>query len=232
MIGRRDLIMSGACVAAAGLSYALIPRRREILLAGAKLDDILVRTLPGWTSRDVSDLVAPHIEGSLMSRLYGQTVGRIYEQEASGAEIMMLMAYGSTQNDDLQLHRPEICYPAFGYTIEASQPTALQLGRGVQLPCRRLVATAPDREETILYWSRLGEYLPLDRHQQQVDRLLTAMRGVVADGLLARFSMAGLSPDAAIAFMRPFVASLLAAAPAKGLPALIGSERARVFSGG
>lgn len=226
MIGRRELLMGGGCVVAAGVSYALVPRKYVSLLARGTLDRIVPRTIPGWTSHDVSDLVKPQIEGSLASRLYGETVGRIYQEAQTGGEVMMLLAHGDTQSDDLQLHRPEICYPAFGFALSDNRPIELPLAHAVAIPSRRLVADAPDRRESIIYWSRLGEFLPLDRREQHLDRLRTAMHGVIADGLLARFSVAGLEPAAAFEMMMRFVPALVRGVAPGNRAALIGTGRA------
>lgn len=227
MNGRRDFLIGSACMAAAAAAVALVPRRHAPLLApGAKLADVVPRAFQGWSSRDVSDLVAPKEEDSLAARLYGETVGRIYSNPGSPGEIMMLLAYGDTQSDDLQLHRPEICYPAFGFAISQSASMAMGLTPEVSLPSRHLVAEAADRRETILYWSRLGQYLPLDRKQQQLDRLFTAMKGEIADGVLARFSVAGREPDQALSIMKAFVPGLVRAVSARSRDVLIGTERA------
>jgi EpsI family protein len=163
MIGRRDLLIGSACLAGAGVAYALVPRHHVSLLRGLTVEQTVPRAFGAWVSQDVSDLVAPKVEDSLAARLYGETVGRVYRGGDSGVEIMMLLAHGDTQSDDLQLHRPEICYPAFGFAISQSAVTDVALASRVTLPSRRLVADAPDRREIIIYWSRLGEYLPLDR---------------------------------------------------------------------
>src|SRR5437868_7191039 len=169
MSSRREVLIGSACLLGAGASYALAPRRHVTLLPpDNKLEEIVPRAFDGWTSQDVTDLVAPKIEGSLVSKLYGETVGRVYSH-AGGPDVMMLLAYGDTQSDDLQLHRPEICYPAFGFAISRSSPTDVALGGGVSIPSRQLVADAPERRETIIYWARLGEYLPRDRKEQQFD---------------------------------------------------------------
>lgn len=227
MSSRRDFMIGAACLAGAGAAYALVPRRRVVLMERDNtLQRIVPRAFSGWTSQDVSDLVAPKIEGSLVSKLYGETVGRVYTRGSPGPEVMMLMAYGDTQSDDLQLHRPEICYPAFGFAISHSAPINLDLGDGVSIPSRRLVADAPGRREAIVYWSRLGEYLPLDRKEQQLDRLQTAMRGEVSDGLLARFSVLGADPASGVAAMSDLIPALIRAVPAKLRAVLIGTQRA------
>jgi EpsI family protein len=232
MSSRRDLLIGAACLAGAGAAYSLVPRRHVPLLKpGRRLEQIVPAAFGGWTSRSVTDLVAPKEEGSLAAKLYGQTVGRIYSRPQEGVEIMMLLAYGDTQSDDLQLHRPEICYPAFGFAISQSAVLQLPLPGGGLLPVRRLVADAPDRRETIIYWSRLGEFLPLNRKQQQLDRLRTAMKGNIADGLLARFSVAGADPDAAVAALQSFIPPLVEAVAADSRKVLIGTQLAEGMAG-
>jgi len=227
MTSRRDFAIGAVCLAAAASSFALAPRRRVTLLARAmKLDQIVPRTFGDWVSQDVSDLVAPKIEGSLMSRIYGETVGRVYSRAQGGPDVMMLLAYGDTQSDDLQLHRPEICYPAFGFAISKSTPTEVGLGGGVTIPTRSLVADAPDRRESIIYWSRLGEYLPRDRKEQQFDRLRTAMRGEIADGLLARFSVIGSDTAASVDAIRRLIPALIRAVQPNQRAVFLGSLRA------
>ena len=232
MTGRRDFLIGGACLAAAGAAYGLVPRRHVALLkAGLRMDDIVPTAFGEWTSRSVTDLVAPKEEDSLSSRLYGQTVGRIYSRPQGDGEIMMLLAYGDTQSDDLQLHRPEICYPVFGFAISHSEVVQLPLAPGASLPTRRLVADAPDRRETIMYWSRLGEFLPLDKKQQQIDRLRTAMDGNIADGLLARFSVLGADADLSTNLLASFIPPLLRAVAPGRRQALIGSKLAGALAG-
>jgi EpsI family protein len=222
---RRDLLVGALCLGGAGTAYGLEPRKHVSILGQRTLASVVPASFGPYRSREVSDLVAPR-EDSLASRLYGQTVGRIYTSAAGGPEVMMLMAHGDTQNDDLQLHRPEVCYPFFGYEIIDNHVLEIPLTREATLPCRRLVAQAPDRRETIVYWSRLGEFLPLDRRQQQLDRIQTAMKGQIADGLLSRFSVADVEPTEALAAMVAFIPALIRAVPANGRSVLLGDRLA------
>ncbi len=223
-LDRRHIILGGVCVAAAATSEILRPRRRVTLLGNRQLNDLVPTKFGGWVSHDVNDLVAPKEEGSLASRLYGQTVGRAYTDDATGAGIMMLLAYGGIQSDDLQLHRPEVCYPAFGFSLSNNrvQRIALPGGSGA-LPARKLTADAPGRRENIVYWSRLGEFLPVSGSEQRADRLKTSMQGIVADGLLARFSTLEPDPARAWALVETFIVDLISATPASGRSPLIGT---------
>ncbi|MHB8529304.1 MAG: exosortase-associated protein EpsI, V-type [Caulobacteraceae bacterium] len=226
MTSRRNVLIAAACLAAAGGAWSLEPRRRVTLLGGAKVADVVPARFADWSSQDIGDLVAPRDEGSLAARLYEETVGRIYTRAASGEEILLFMAHGDTQSDQLQLHRPERCYPAFGYEISQSARTSVALPGGAGLPARRLVADAPGRRESIIYWSRLGEFLPVNASEQRLDRLRTAIGGVVADGLLARFSALGPDPASALASVAAFIPTLLSAVAPEHRAALIGTRLA------
>ena len=225
MTTRRDLLIGALCVGGAGTAYALEPRRRVSLLGNRTLASIVPSRFGPYAARDVSDLIAPR-EDSLAAALYGQTVGRVYSSSQGGPEIMMLLAYGDTQDDKLQLHRPEVCYPFFGYAISQNRPMEIELASGVTIPGRTMIARAPDREETILYWSRLGEYLPESHLQQQEDRLATAFRGDIADGVLARFSVADADPAVSVSAMGNLIAALIQAMSPNSRDVLIGSQRA------
>jgi EpsI family protein len=138
---------------------------------------------------------------------------------------MTLLAHGDTQTDDLQLHRPESCYPAFGFSIKSSVVTNFEILGPVTVPSRHLVAEAPDRRETIVYWSRLGEFLPVDRKEQQLDRMATAIRGNIADGLLTRFSIVGADSDGAFKALEDFIPQLVRSVARPDRAILIGTTR-------
>ena len=227
MIARRDFVIGAACCLGSGAAYALKPRRQTTLMdGGKKLNDILPRAFEDWESRDVSDLVAPETPDSLAARLYGETVGRIYRQRSTGDEVIMLMAHGDVENNELQLHRPEVCYPAFGFAITENTPLALRLPKSVIVPSRRLVAKSNERQETILYWTRLGEAFPTNVTEQRLERLRTAMHRYIPDGLLARFSVAGSDKAASLAVMEQFIPRLVMHVAAGQRRALIGTARA------
>jgi EpsI family protein len=227
MIARRDFLIGAACCLGSGAAYALKPRRQTTLMdGGKKLNEILPPALDDWTSRDVSDLVAPETPDSLMARLYGETVGRIYRQQSTGDEVIMLMAHGDVENNELQLHRPEVCYPAFGFAIAENTPLTLSLPNKVTVPCRRLLAKSSERQETVLYWTRLGEAFPTTVAEQRVERLRTALHHYIPDGLLARFSVVGSDKAASLAVMERFIPKLVMHVAANQRRALIGTQRA------
>ena len=230
MASRRDVALGAACLAGAGLAFALAPRRYVSLMPRALLEQITPAAFSTWTSRDVTDLVAPKIEGSLESRLYDRTLERMYTDAASGAELMVLLAHGDTQSNELQLHRPEVCYPAFGFQVSSSRQYPLRLSAEAQLPVRSLVADAPGRRETIVYWTRLGEFLPTSESEQRLDRVKTALRGVVSDGLLARFSLVGDDAVGAAQTIQSFIVTFLRAVGSSHRAAFVGTSLAQAMA--
>jgi EpsI family protein len=230
MIDRRGLILGGSCAVAAAVSEGLKPHREAALLEGAQLADIVPRGFGDWSSEDVRDALALNQNGTLSARLYSDLVVRAYTK-AGGPVVTMLLAYGRRQTETLQLHRPEICYPAFGYALARSEPIELPIGPGVQLPARRILAELADRRESVIYWSRVGEFFPQDPQQQRTARFRNTLQGVIADGVLSRFSIAGPYPEYGWMVLDDFIRQLIGAIPADRRKALVGTLRARQLIG-
>lgn len=228
MIARRDLLLGGMCLAGAVAGTALKPRHEVRLLKSGKLAEAVPSAFGQWVSEDVGDPYAVNGAGTLSAKLYNELVVRQYVNLTQGAAVAMLLAYGGRQSDELQLHRPEVCYPAFGFNVVLNEPLDLKIGT-VKVPARRLAVAAEDRRESIIYWSRMGELLPQDGGQQRAARLKIAMRGIIPDGMLARFSSSSADPEQDWHVITGFVNELiLAVAPAKR-SVLIGTERARLI---
>lgn len=227
MISRRDLIVGAACLAAAGSAEAVRPRHRVSLLPEHQtLEATIPKAFGTWKLREGEGIVTPESENSLAAKLYNQSVGRMYE-DPDGNVVMLLIAYGNTQSDTLQLHRPEVCYPAFGFAIVENEATTILLAPGAVIPARNLVASVPGRDERITYWTRIGEYMPTSNSEQREMRFRNAIQGIIPDGVLVRIS--NMLPDDAggFAFNKRFAADLLAAVPASVRPALVTTAAAR-----
>ena len=224
MTSRREFMIGGACALAAGAGYAATPRKRMSLLGNAKLEDIIPRAFGLWAELPTDNVVVAESDDSLAAKLYAQTVTRMFVSNGDGASIMALFAYGDTQSDQLQLHRPEICYPAFGFDVIDSRAVDIPLQSGAAIPARRLTAQSELRTEHIAYWTRVGEYLPQSGEEQRSAKLRTAFQGVIPDGILVRISNLASTPELGFAVNERFAAQLIAALPKTQLPALIGSK--------
>ncbi|PZN94308.1 MAG: EpsI family protein [Alphaproteobacteria bacterium] len=220
-MNRRDVLLGGSLVAAAGAAAALQPRQRLVLLENRKLEDIVPAKIGAWATVPSNAFVLPKSPGSLADRLYSQTMARLYASP-SNPPVMLVIAYGAVQNDLLQLHRPEACYTAVGYVVSGSHTVPARLGPNSVLPVRELSATTDTREEQICYWTRIGDDLPTDGSSQRWVKLRQQMRGYLSDGVLVRMSTVGEPTPEVFAQLRLFATSMVAAMAPANRAILIG----------
>lgn len=231
MVARRDLILGAAGFAAAGLAYQLKPRKKKLLLEHGKMADLVPIAFGSWSAAADPNLLTPDTTGKLAALLYSELVGRIYSNQETGQEVMMLIAYGDTQSDLLQLHRPESCYPAVGYALKLTAPNNIPLSDLAQIPGRKVVAVKGDRQENIVYWTRLGEYLPNSAGEQKLDRLRSAMTGYIPDGALFRFSDVSIDAETSFGRIDAFIRDLVTAIKPAQRRAVLGTKLADAMGG-
>jgi EpsI family protein len=224
---RRDFIIGAGLIGVAGAAQALIPRRKVSLIGNRKLEAMIPRNLPGFAALSGGGIIAPAPKGSLADRLYSQTVQRLY-QTPEGDVVMLLIAYGGTQSDSLQLHRPESCYPAVGFTIYDAANREIELGGDAKVPVRRLSARLDQRTEQIWYWARVGEYLPLNGGEQRKVRFKNAMQGIIADGVLVRMSTLTLDEQRGDQVNEAFARAMINGVGPDGRKVLLGSQFAPI----
>ena len=230
MISRRDLLIGGMLAGASAGAWAWTPREKMSLLGNKELEKLIPSAFGEWREQPATALVVPDEEGSLAARLYSERVGRIYAN-ADNDIVMVLIAYGGTQSDSLQLHRPEVCYPAFGFEIRGTRDVPVTLSPEIQIPGRSMVAVSNMRTEQILYWTRIGEFLPVTGAEQRWARLRTEMSGTVPDGILVRLSTVGTDADRALELNRRLAGDLMKAVGPDARRVLVGTSLAKALSG-
>lgn len=213
-------------VAAAALAIVATPR----LQSAAKAPD-LESTVPqafgdwksvklGYAQVDVSQGVETSVE-----QPYDQTVMRSYAN-SHGDVLMLALAWGERQRQDVKVHRPEVCYPAQGYAVLALEPgKALQLpGRAVPVPTVNLLSGARGGVEAVRYWIRIGDNYGGDGLKARWYILNEGLQGRIPDGILVRVSQRIQSPaDApkAYALMDAFLTDLTGSLPPRTLAMLV-----------
>ena len=222
---RRDLLIGGMMAAAAGISYWREPHNRIASIAPGQLDAVVPLNFADWHYQQASGVVLPPPD-QLAQLIYDQQCVRTYFS-ANEPSVMMVMAYGSGQNGAIQMHRPEICYPAGGFRLSKALEDQLPLGNGHSVPIRCFTATSDTRVEQVLYWSRIANHMPTGWWPQRVAIMEENLKGFIPDGLLFRVSVISTHRDQSMELLKRFCRQVLAASGPKGRERLLGSVYAK-----
>lgn len=209
-ISRRHMLMGAAMIGVSGLAFARKPVRRYPAIENKKFEALFPAKFGDWATVPASELVMPP-ESELANKLYEHITTRTYANPR-GDVVMFLVAYSSRQIDDVQVHRPEVCYEVSGFEIAANDEHALKLTDKVTIPARAVLARRQMRDETILYWTRVGDYYPGAWSAQRWAMLTANLEGFYPDGILVRASMVneGKSDAQVIAELSAFYRDLAA----------------------
>ena len=147
-------------------------------------------------------LVSPDVQAKL-DLIYNQTLSRTYINE-KGEQIMLAIAYGGDQSDSMQVHKPEVCYPAQGFNIvnEAIGSISMPFGN---MPVKKLVAQQGQRIEPITYWITVGDEIVLGGLDRKFAQLRYGLTGSIPDGMLVRMSSISSDPSTAYRSHSQFV---------------------------
>jgi EpsI family protein len=207
---RRDLLVGGALLGAALAAGALRFRSDDSRSTGRPpLEQLIPNRIGEWVRQPFADILIPQGEAA-EDRTYDDLFTGFYAAEAGGG-IMLLVAYGSAQVGDTELHRPETCYPAAGFSLSRHPDVTLDFP-GKPVHAAVMTARAPERIEQMLYWSRIGGDFPTTSLAQRWSILRQTVRGAVPDGVLVRMSTITGERDAGLAVLERFAGEMVATA--------------------
>ena len=183
-LDRRSFIIGTGLTAAGGLYHLRAPVPLAEPVEQASFSASIPKKVAGWTSRTTQEVVLPPQDDS--NQLYQNLETRIYEGAGLPA-IMLLIAFNSKQENDIQVHRPEVCYPAAGFPILWTRPAQIRLASKT-LAGRELLAERGGLQERIFYWVRVGNAFPVNWWQQRLTMAVQNLKGAIPDGALFRVS--------------------------------------------
>lgn len=168
MIRRGNSVVTVGAVAAfllllaGGTAYRLLAARYDRPTNSIPLKPGSLAALPmiigEWVGRD-----DPLDEAVVRATGTDDHINRTYTQAEAGVPVALFIAYG-VRLRDLEPHRPEVCYPGAGWTLDEVETLTLSLGKENNLPCRILRfdrgGFAPDRITVLNYYIVDGEYAP------------------------------------------------------------------------
>lgn len=224
LIRRRQLFgVSLTSLAAVGMAEALRPREEILFFAGMDMDRDIPQRFGSW-------FIDPHIMPIMpdaatlaaVNQIYSATLARTY-LDGHGHSVMLSLAYGRRQDDNMRLHRPEGCYQGQGFAVKPLPPQDV-VWRGNNYPCVRMFAAMPGRPEYVTYWMVVAGRRVLNATEAKLAQLSQTLRGKMPDGLLFRMSSIGADEWKEFSIHQKFLSNLLESVPKEFAHQLLGSR--------
>lgn len=143
----------------------------------------------------------------MLDKLYSQTLTRTYVN-TRGYRIMLSIAYGEDQSDGRQVHKPEVCYPAQGFTLKDKQFGVLQTAYRA-IPVIRILTSLGERIEPVTYWVTVGTVVVRGGVEKKLAEMRYGLNGEIPDGMLFRISSIDAQVDEAYVKQAQFASELL-----------------------
>ena len=194
----RNFLLLVLMLAASGLALALRPTHKIADQGSAMdLEKMIPRIFGDWREEQqhAIQIVDPQ-QKELIDKIYTQTLSRTYVN-SRGYRIMLALAYGKDQRDAMQVHYPEVCYPAQGFSLQDKQKGTLTTVRGT-IPVTRILTNLGQRNEPVTYWTTVGDRVVQTGIQKKLAEMSYGLNGKIPDGMLIRVS--SIDPDAANAY--------------------------------
>lgn len=155
--------------------------------------------------------------------VYDDVIARSYRAPGL-APVIVLVAYGRDQGGGLEVHRPENCYPPYGFALSGSHELQLPLHTARPIAATALTATREGAAEQLLFWTRIGNSFPTSLWGADLSIARSTLANQTPDGALVRFSVTMEDAAAAETLLIGFAADLVRAAPASLRHVLVGQD--------
>jgi EpsI family protein len=220
---RISLVAGVLMVSSAVVAKIMTPTER---LAKVRAPLVLETAIPvsfgDWVEEKelTAQVINPETADAL-AKIYTQTLSRNYINR-NGDRIMLSVAYGEDQTSGLQLHYPEVCYPAQGFSLAWATKGTLKTNLG-ELRVKRLQTSLGTRSEPVTYWTTMADKVVLGGYDTKFAQLSYGLRRQIPDGLIFRVS--SISSDAPYAFkvQEDFVRQIADALPPQVRSRFIGT---------
>jgi EpsI family protein len=211
----KQWILLALMLLSAGLGAALTPTRFvSDELPPVDLQAMVPKAFGEWQELPVTltQIINPQQQETL-EKIYSETLSRSYVN-AQGYRVMLSIAYGKNQNKALELHSPEVCYPAQGFSLNDRHKAPLEI-LGKTLSATQIETNLGQRYEPVTFWSAIGTTVPGTTLEKRMVEFRYAITGRIPDGFLVRVSSIDRDSPNAYAQQARFAGDLVQAlAPA------------------
>jgi EpsI family protein len=200
------LMLASAALAAAMRPGGSLADEREKI----DLPTMVPATLADWREEPgvAVQIVDPELQQTI-DAIYTQVLTRNYVRR-DGYRVMLSIAYGKAQTDNLQLHLPEVCYPAQGFRLDGIEKFPLVLG-DQNITARRMKTHLGQRHEPVTYWTVVGDHVTASGLDKKLTEMRYGLRGRIPDGMLVRISSIDRDSARAHAAQADFANALVSA---------------------
>lgn len=219
---RTGIILAALMVVTTALAYAMKPTKKlSDLQPREKLETLVPLQFGDWRGMPSNSIVLPDPQmAENLARIYTETLSRTYG-DSRGRQVMLSIAYGDDQRDSMNLHYPEVCYPAQGFQTISAKKGQIDTPYG-PIRVQRLIMVHGQRYEPITYWTMIGEHQSLKGFEKKLNEMRYSLKGAIPDGLLFRVSSIGRETEIVQRDHEEFVLDLLAAVNAESRKRLAG----------
>jgi len=153
---------------------------KEVSFAGDLVD-------PGKGATDEPNMDRPYDD--VLMRAYGNSRGDV---------VLLALAYGRNQRQEVKIHRPDVCYTAQGFQLLQRSAITLPVKGTDGLPVdgMRMLVKAPGRVEAVSYFIRIGDVFTDNAWKIRYHIFRQGMAGHAVDGVLVRASQIVQGPVA------------------------------------
>jgi EpsI family protein len=185
-----------AMLLTAALAHAIAPTH-QVSPGSVALERMIPKQFGEWVEQGATvEQVSPQIDGpgeghsgSRADRaVYDQVLMRTYRRQSDGERVMLALAYGRRQVQELKIHRPELCYYSQGYDVRFVGRSHVLLGPRFGVDSNLLLARNRARYEPVTYWIRVGDQISLSAWETRWLIFKDGISGSVPDGILVRAS--------------------------------------------
>jgi EpsI family protein len=191
--------------------------------APQRLSQVVPAVFGDWRQIDTAitpvDPMTDRDAGRDFNNPYDDVLMRAYAN-SRGQIVLLALAYGRQQYQEVKIHRPELCYVAQGFKVLKRWPGAFAVPghESSSADGARMLVQAPGRTEAVSYWIRIGHSYSGSAWTTRYYIFSEGLKRRSLDGILVRVSQIVTTADGAsddrFRLQEQFIADLVSAMPA------------------
>jgi len=213
----------GIAMAATAAASMLLQPRAIPVNEGPPFAQVVPRQFGDWREVEIAATQVDPANGAgrdpNVDHPYDDVLMRAYAN-SHGEVVLLALAYGRNQRQEVKIHRPDVCYTAQGFELVSRSRVDLPIAdtAGRHIPGTRMLVKAPGRIEAVSYWIRVGDVYTDNAWSIRYHIFAEGIKGRALDGVLVRASQivsrAGLGSARQFDLQEHFLAELVQAIPA------------------